>query len=87
MDPNAAANSNFVIGTNYIWVVVNNTNSVTGSSTATSLNASGLLVYQVGSAVVIGGPIPEVGTMLPVMGALGLFGWRWLRRRVVEAVV
>ena len=86
-DPNASANSNFVIGTNYIWVVVNNTNSVTGSSTATSLNASGLLVYQVGSAVVIGGPIPETGTMLPVLGALGLFGWRWLRRRVAEAAV
>jgi len=37
--------------------------------------------------VVIGGPIPEVGTMLPVVGALGLFGWRWLRRRVAEAAV
>lgn len=75
-------NAEFVIGTNYIWVVVNNTNSITGSSNSTALNPSGLLVYQVGSAVLIDGkPIPEVGTLLPVAGALGLFAWRRLRRR------
>ena len=84
-DANSTANSNFVIGTNYIWVVVNNTNSIVGNSNSTSLNASGLLVYQVGSAVVIGGVIPEVGTMFPVVGALGVFAWRRLRRRQAQA--
>lgn len=80
-DANSAANSNFVIGTNYIWVVVNNTNSITGSSNSTSLNPSGLLVYQVGSAVLIDGkPIPEVGSILPVLGAIGLFCLRRFRR-------
>lgn len=75
-------NSEFVIGTNYIWVVVDNTNSINGSSNSTALNPSGLLVYQVGSAVLIDGkPIPEVGTILPVIGALGLFGLRRWRRR------
>ena len=75
-------NANFVIGTNYIYVVVDNTNSKTGSSGDTALNPSGLLVYQVGSAILIDGkPVPEVGTILPVVGALGLFGLRLLRRR------
>lgn len=85
-DANSSANTNFVIGTNYIWVVVNNTNSIIGNSNSTSLNASGLLVYQVGSAVVIGGVIPEVGTVFPVVGALGLFAWRRLRRRQAPVV-
>lgn len=77
-----ANNTNFVIGTNYIWVVVDNTNSINGSSGATALNPSGLLVYQVGSAILIDGkPIPEAGTVLPVVGALGLFGLRLWRRR------
>jgi hypothetical protein len=71
-----------VIGTNYIYVVVDNTNSVSGSTTATTLNPSGLIVYQVGSAVnITKTPIPEVGTMLPIVGALGLFGLRLWRRR------
>ena len=74
--------ADFVIGTNYIYVVVDNTNSISGSTTATALNPSGLLVYQVGSAVNISKtPIPEVGTMLPIVGALGLFGLRLWRRR------
>lgn len=77
-----ADTADFVIGTNYIYVVVDNTNSVSGSTSATALNPSGLLVYQVGSAVNISKtPIPEVGTMLPIVGALGLFGLRILRRR------
>jgi hypothetical protein len=77
-----ADNSDFVIGTNYIYVVVDNTNSINGSSTSTALNPSGLLVYQVGTAVVISStPVPEVGTILPVVGALGLFGLRFMRRR------
>jgi hypothetical protein len=79
-DTNGATNASFVIGTNYIYVVVNNTNSVTGSSNSRTLNASGLLVYQLGGATTINGQvIPEVGVILPVLGALGLFIWRRFR--------
>ncbi len=81
-DANGSNNSAFVIGTNYIYVVVDNTNSLSGSSGSSALNPSGLLVYQVGSATTIDGKvIPEVGSILPVVGALGLFGWRRFRRR------
>jgi hypothetical protein len=83
-----ADNADFVIGTNYIYVVVDNTNSINGTSNSNALNPSGLLVYQVGSAVVISNtPIPEVGTVLPVVGALGLFGLRFLRRRFGAAPI
>ncbi len=69
-----ANNANFVIGTNYLYVVVANTNSQTGTSTSGALNPSGLLVYQVGSAMTIDGVVvPEVGTWLPVVLGLGLF--------------
>ncbi len=79
---NGSANANFVIGTNYITIVVDNTNSQTGTSGSNSLNPSGLLVYQVGSAMTINGnPVPEVGTWLPVVGAVGLFMVRRFRRR------
>ena len=79
-------NVDFVIGTNYIYVVVANTNSLTGYSSANALNPSGLLVYQVGAGVTIDGtPVPEAGTMLPVVGALGLFVWRRWRRRSAPA--
>jgi hypothetical protein len=75
-------NATFAIGTNYIYIVVANTNSQTGSNSSTALNPSGLLVYQVGNGITIDGkPVPEVGTMLPVVAALGLYGWRRLRRR------
>ncbi len=75
-------NSTFKIGTNYVYVVVANTNSQTGTNGSTALNPSGLLVYQVGSGITIDGRvIPEVGTWLPVVVALGLFGWRRFRRR------
>ncbi len=75
-------NSTFVIGTNYIYIVVANTNSITGSSSSNAFNPSGLLVYQVGTGITIdGNPVPEVGTMLPLVGALGLFAWRRWRRR------
>lgn len=81
-DANGSNNSAFVIGTNYIYVVVDNTNMLTGSSGANALNPSGLLVYQFGTPTTIDGKvIPEVGSMLPVVGALGLFGWRRFRRR------
>jgi len=83
----AGANANFVIGTNYITIVVDNTNSITGASGSTALNPSGLLVYEVGGAVTIDGKvIPEVGTWLPLVGALGLFVWT-RRRRLIPAAV
>ena len=79
---NGSDNANFVIGTNYIVIVVDNTNSVTGSSSSDALNPSGLLVYQVGSAALIdGSPVPEVGTWLPLLGAVGLYGAVIGRRR------
>jgi len=81
-DENGSDNANWVIGTNYIYVLVTNTNSITGSSGSTALNPSGLLVYQVGAlATIDGSPIPGVGTVLPIIFALGLFGWWiWSRR-------
>jgi hypothetical protein len=82
-------NSIFKIGTNYLTVRVDNTNSVSGSSKTTSVNPSGLLVYQVGSAASIDGqPIPEVGAWLPVLGAVGLYGaFAWRRRRLGLALL
>jgi hypothetical protein len=82
-------NSVFKIGTNYLTVVVDNTNSINGSSGNTGFNPSGLLVYQVGAATLINGtPIPEVGTWLPLGGALMLYGWMsWSRTRRQPAPV
>lgn len=82
-DANGSDNARFNIGTNTIVIVVDNTNSVTGSSSSASLNPSGLLVYQVGSAATIdGNPVPEAGAWLPILGAVGLFGlMEWRRRR------
>ncbi len=81
-DANGSDNANFVIGTNYIYVMVTNTNSATGSSSSTARNPSGLLVYQVGSAATIdGNPVPEVGAWMPVALAGLLFSWRWRQRR------
>lgn len=81
-DANGSNNSAFVIGTNYIYVVVDNTNNLSGSSGLSALNPSGLLVYQGGFGTTIdGNVIPEVGSILPVVSALGLFGWRRFRRR------
>jgi len=80
-----ANNTTFNIGTNYLTIVVNNTNSQTGTNSSTALNASGLLVYQVGALATIDGKvIPEAGTLLPLFGAVGLYGligWRRERRR------
>ena len=80
-------NSIFKIGTNYLTIVVTNSNSVNGSSSSTATNASGLLVYQVGSAVTINGhPIPEEGTLLPLFAAVGLYAtFAWRRRQQVRA--
>lgn len=80
-DSTHADNASFVIGTNYLYIQVDNTNSLTGTSSSTALNPSGLIVYQVGSATAISpNPVPEVGVFLPVLGALGLFGWRRYRK-------
>jgi hypothetical protein len=77
-------NTTFNIGTNYLTVVVHNTNSVTGSSTNTAINPSGLLMYQVGAVATIdGNPVPEVGTWLPLLGAVGLYAaFVWRRGRM-----
>lgn len=81
-----SGNAIFRIGTNYLTVVVENTNSVVGTSGSAALNPSGLLVYQVGAASLIDGrPIPEVGTWLPIIGALGLYGAMMWRRRTRTA--
>jgi hypothetical protein len=76
-----ANNAKFVIGVNYITIVVDNTNSATGSSSSTATNASGLLVYQTGAAEINGHPIPEVATWLPLLGVIGCYGLIVLRRR------
>ena len=82
-----SGNSVFKIGTNYLTIVVTNSNSVSGSSSSTATNASGLLVYQVGSAVTINGnPIPEEGTLLPLFAAVGLYAtFAWRRRKQAQA--
>jgi hypothetical protein len=79
-------NSSFVIGTNKIVIEVDNTNSKTGN-VADSINASGLMVYQVGAVAMINGnPVPEVGAWLPVAFAVGLFGWRRWRSKEASDV-
>ena len=85
-------NSVFVVGTNYLTIVVDNTNSITGSSGSTALNPSGLLLYQTSNTIVIDGvpvpgTIPEVGVWLPVLCALGVCGWRRWRGRSIAASV
>jgi hypothetical protein len=80
----SADNASFKIGTNYIVVVVDNTNSQTGSSSSTALNASGLLVYQTSEATINGHPVPEVATWLPLVGVIGCYGLVVLRRRQVK---
>lgn len=83
-----SGNAVFSIGTNYLTVIVYNTNSVTGTSSSTALNPSGLLMYQVGALATIDGrPVPEVGTWLPLVGALGLYGvFAWKRSRTRRPV-
>ena len=83
-----ADNAKFVIGVNYLTIQVDNTNSLSGPSTSTDLNASGLLVYQTGSAatVISSKLVPEVGAWLPVLGALGLFCWRRFRTAKLASV-
>jgi hypothetical protein len=77
----SADNSTFQIGTNTIVVVVDNTNSVNGTSNSTASNASGLLVYQTSSATINGVPVPEVAPWLPLLGVMGCYGLVVARRR------
>jgi hypothetical protein len=79
-----ANNAAFKIGTNYIDIVVDNTNSVNGSSTSTALNASGLLVYQTSAATINGVPVPEVAPWLPLLGVIGCYGIVAMRRRQAQ---
>ncbi|MFA6287560.1 MAG: hypothetical protein WC661_09260 [Opitutaceae bacterium] len=83
------ANTTFNIGTNYLTVVVHNTNSQTGDNGSTALNPSGLLMYQVGAVATIDGqPVPEVGTWLPLLGAVGLYGaFMWRRGRARRSIL
>jgi hypothetical protein len=81
-----ANNSTFVIGTNYLVVVVDNTNSINGSSGTNPLNASGMLVYQTSAATINGHPVPEVATWLPLLGVIGCYGLVSLRRRQARLV-
>jgi hypothetical protein len=76
-----ANNATFKIGTNYIVVVVDNTNGVTGASTSTTLNESGLLVFESSAAEINGKPVPEVATWLPLLGVIGCYGLVVFRRR------
>jgi hypothetical protein len=76
----SADNSTFLIGTNTIAVVVDNTNNISGSSGTDPLNASGLLVYQTSAATINGAPVPEVATWLPLLGIMGCYGLVSLRR-------
>jgi len=77
----SANNSIFKIGTNYLVVVVDNTNGINGASGSTTLNSTGLLVYQTGSALINGHPVPEVAAWLPLLGVIGCYGLVVLRRR------
>lgn len=71
----SADNTTFNIGTNYLTIIVRNSNSQTGDNSNTALNPSGLLVYQVGALATIDGHVvPEVGTWFPLLGAVGLYG-------------
>lgn len=79
-----SSNATFKIGTNYIVIVVYNTNGISGNSSSTNTNASGLLVYQSSAAMINGQPVPEVWPWLPLVGALGCYGLVvWRRRRRV----
>ena len=88
---NSGADANFVIGTNTIVVEVDNTNGINGASGSTALNASGLLVYQVGGAAagtfISPNPVPELGAWLPVALALAMFGWVRLQPRQERRLV
>jgi hypothetical protein len=79
-------NSIFSIGTNYISVIVDNTNNLSSSSSTSVWNQSGLLDYNsaafLGTQEVMsnGRVVPEVTPWLPLAGAAALCGLFFLRR-------
>ena len=81
------SNATFYNGVNYLSIVVDNTNGISGSSSATDLNESGLLVFDTtasnGSTAIWsnGAPVPEVGAWIPVALAVGIVGFHVYRRR------
>jgi hypothetical protein len=85
---NSGANNNsiFYIGTNYISVVVDNTNAISGPSSQTTWNESGFLAYQtegfIGADEVLanGEVVPEVSPWIPLAGALAAYAFLALRR-------
>jgi hypothetical protein len=81
-------NATFKIGTNYLVVVVENTDSHTGSNSTTNWNAGGFMMYQVGAVATIDGqPVPEMAPWMPIAGALGLYGLFAFHRRRRQPVV
>jgi hypothetical protein len=82
-----SANAGFVIGTNTLVFVVTNSNEITGSTSQTTLNPSGLMVSEFGTELDNSGqPVPEVGAWLPIFGALGLVGvTAWRRQRALPS--
>ena len=69
-------NASFVIGTNYLYIEVDNTDGNSGSQGSDTYNMSGLMVYGISPTIT-----PEVGAWLPVLGALGLFFWHRSRNK------
>ncbi len=88
------SNATFYNGVNYLAIVVDNTNGISGSSSSTAWNETGLLDYNMsawngtteiwanGAAVV---PVPEVGTWIPGLFGVLLAGYTQLRRRLKAA--
>ena len=79
-------NSIFAIGTNYISVIVDNTNNLGSSSSSSAWDQSGFLDYNsaafIGTQEVLsnGRVVPEVTPWLPLVGAAALCGVFYLRR-------
>ena len=85
------SNATFYDGVNYLTIVVDNTNGISGSSSSTAWNESGLLDYNMsawngtteiwanGAAIV---PVPEVGAWIPGLVGVLLAGYTQLRRKL-----
>jgi hypothetical protein len=82
-------------GINYLSIEVDNTNGISGSSSSTAWNESGLLDYNIsawndgteiwdnGAAVV---PVPEEGSWIPIALGIALAGYGiWKKRQRIAA--
>ncbi len=90
----STGNATFYNGINYLAILVDNTNGISGSSSSTAWNESGLLDYNVsawngtteiwanGKAIT---PVPEVGTWIPVVVGVALAAYSQYRRRLKAA--